>query len=177
MIRDIIKIFTILFLFSLSYCSNPIEKKKKELKNLKIKLSEVHIKKYNMILLPPLPKIHFEVMLDVENGNEDTITIEKFNFKILTNYEKKENMILGIAKSPEEYELLPKEKRVISVSVVTSLEDNPDKKVYEFVGEILKSLLLNKEMEFLLEGSVEYNTFLGKINIPISEVFKTRARP
>lgn len=158
-------------------CTNPIDKKKKELKNLKITVSKVLITKYNMVLIPPLPKIYFNVILNVENENEDAVTIEKFNFKILTNYQNKENFILGTAKNPVEHEFAAKEKRELELAVVTTLEDNADEKVYKFVAEILKSLVLNKEMEFLLEGTVEYNTFLGKINVPVSHVFKTRARP
>ncbi|MCB1178886.1 MAG: hypothetical protein KDK36_14980, partial [Leptospiraceae bacterium] len=114
--------------------------------------------------------------LDIENQNEESVTVEKFSFNILTNYKDKENVIIGHAKSPAEFEFGAGEKREVPISIVTTLEDNPDGKAYEFVGPILKSLVTNKEMEFLLEGYVEYNTIVGKINIPISEVFKTKAR-
>lgn len=171
--KKIIFYFILLFIFS---CVNPIEKKKQELKNLKINLSKVIIKKYNIMLIPPVPKIYFDVLLNVENENPEEATIEKMNFKIYNNPEK-DNILIASAKTNEEYKLKPKENKEVLISMVTNFEENKEEKVLNFVGRLVKALVNNEELEFYLDGFVEYNTFLGKINIPVSQIFKTKVRP
>lgn len=167
--------FISIFLFS--SCSNPIEKKKKQLQNLKIKLSKAVIKKYNIVLVPPVPKIYFDVFMEVENTNEEAVTLEKLNFKILTNYPDTENILIANAKTPDRYDLQAGEIKELKIEMITNLEENKEKKIYSFVGQMIKALLKNEEMEFFLDGYIEYETFLGKINLPFSQVFKTKARP
>lgn len=169
------KFTIILVLGLLTFCANPIEKKKRELKNLKITLSKVTIKKYNLMFIPPVPKIYFDVFLNIENENPEEATIEKMNFKIYNNPEK-DNILIASAKTTEEYKLKPKEIKEIKISMVTNFEENKEEKVLNFVGRLLKALINNDELEFFLDGYVEYNTFLGKINIPFSQMFKTRVR-
>jgi hypothetical protein len=169
--------FFLLILLLVSNCTSPIEKKKKELQNLKIKLSKVIIRKYNIILLPPLPKIYFDVFLEVQNTNEESVSIEKLNFQILKNYNNQENILIANAKTPQTYELAASETKEIKLEMITNLEENKEKKVYTFVGDIIKALIKNEEIEFVLDGHVEYDTLLGKINLPFSQVFKAEARP
>lgn len=167
-------IFYLILLLILN-CVNPIEKKKQEFKNLKITLSKVVIKKYNIMLLPPVPKVYFDVLLNVENENQEEVTIEKIYFKIYNSPEK-DNILIANARTNEEYKIKPKEKKELLISMVTNFEENKEEKVLNFVGRLIKALLNNDELEFYLDGFVEYNTFLGKINIPVSQIFKTKVR-
>ncbi len=169
------KINYFLIIIFLLGCANPIEKKKRQLKNLKVQISEVSIHKYNIILIPPLPKIYFDVFLEVENTNEESVTLQRFSFKILKNYTNQENILIASAKTSQVYELQAGETKRIKLELVTNLEENKDR-TYSFIADILKALIKNEEIEFLLDGYVEYDTFLGTIKLPVSQIFKTKAR-
>jgi hypothetical protein len=166
--------FLIIFIVA---CANPIDKKKKQLENCKVTLDSVKIQKYQLLIIPPVPKIYFKANLNVENLNEEEVTIQKFDFKMLTNYKGKDNTTLATAKSTDEYLIQPYAIQKIELDLVTTLEDNSDKQVFGFVGDIIGSLLGNKEMEFLLQGNVHFETMFGKISIPFNQVFKTKVRP
>ncbi|MDX1960442.1 MAG: LEA type 2 family protein [Leptospiraceae bacterium] len=161
----------------LLYCANPIERKKKQMENCKITLDSIKIQKYQILLIPPVPKIYFKAKLKIENQNSEEVTIQKFDFKLLTNEKNEENITLANAVSVEEHVLEAKSNKIIELDMVTTLEDNKESKVYGFVGDILGALLTNKEMEFLLKGNVHFETFLGKITVPFEEKIKTKVKP
>jgi hypothetical protein len=158
-------------------CSNPIEKKQKELQNCKITVVSTEIKKFNFLLLPPVPKIQFNITLQIENTNDVEVTIEKFNFKILTKIsETTDPMQIAIVDNKDEIVLPPLSKKDITLELLTTLEENPDRDVLRLVLFLGKQAMQQEKIDFILDGTIEYSSFLGKINIPYSTSFKTRLR-
>ena len=58
----------------------------------------------------------------------------------------------------------------------TLFEENVNKKLVIFFADLIKAMLGGGEMEFVLEGTVEFNTILGKMNVPLKEKVKTSLR-
>lgn len=167
-------LFTILCFTAL--CTNPIEKKKKQLENCKITLDSVKIAKYRMLLIPPVPKIYFKAKVNVENANTETVTLQKFDFKVMTNRKSQNNSTIAEVQSTEEHELQAGEIKALELNLVTMLEETADEEIVGLVIKIFKSLIMNEELEFLLKGNVHFDTAVGKLSIPVEQVFKTKAR-
>ncbi len=158
-------------------CSNPIQKKQKELQNCKISVASTEIKKFNFLLFPPVPKIQFNITLLIENTNDVEVTIEKFTFKILTKIsENTEPMQIAIIDNKEEIILPPLSKQELTLDLVTILEENPEKDVLRLVLYLGKQAMQQENVPFILDGSIEYSSFIGKMNIPFTTTFKTRLR-
>jgi hypothetical protein len=171
---QILFLFLIILFFS---CSNPIQKKQKELQNCKISVVSTEIKKFNFLLLPPVPKIQFNITLLIENTNDVEVTIEKFTFKILTKIsENADPMQIAIVDNKEEIILPPLSKKEVILDLITILEENPDKDVLRLVLFLGKQALQQEAVPFILDGSIEYNSFIGKMNIPFTTTFKTRLK-
>jgi hypothetical protein len=58
----------------------------------------------------------------------------------------------------------------------TLFEENVNKKLVIFFADLIKATLGGGEMEFIIEGTVEFDTILGKMNVPIKEKVKTSLR-
>lgn len=170
------KYIILLIILSVSSCTNPIDRKKKQLENCKITLDSVKIAKYRMLLIPPVPKIYFKAKVNVENANPETVTLQKFDFKVLTNRKSQNNSVIAEIQSTEEHELQAGEIKALEVNLVTMLEETADEEIVGLVIKIFKSLIMNEELEFLLKGNVHFDTAVGKLSIPVEQVFKTKAR-
>lgn len=170
---------TLLFAFSLIFvasCSNPIEKKAQELKNCKVSVNEIEIKSIQLMLLPPVPKIYFIAHLDVLNTNEIPVTIEKFSFQISMLNKEKQLISIAHAMNNSEYRIEPEEVRTISVDMETTFENNIDSRIIFFLMESARGILNGGEIELTLEGQVEFNTILGRINVPVNQSIKTKLK-
>lgn len=170
------KYIILLIILSVSSCTNPIDRKKKQLENCKITLDSVKIAKYRMLLIPPVPKIYFKAKVNVENANPETVTLQKFDFKVMTNRKSQNNSTIAELQSTEEHELQAGEIKALELNLVTMLEETADEEIVGLVIKIFKSLIMNEELEFLLKGNVHFDTAVGKLSIPVEQVFKTKAR-
>ena len=168
-------IFVIL-LFFLLHCTNPIEKKRKELENCKITVDSLEIKNFRMFLIPPVPKLYFTANIQIENTNEVPVTIEKFAFKVSTVEGGNEATYIAEVEHKSEHTIAARSTEIIQADIQTLFEENVNKKLVIFFADLVKAALGGGEMEFILEGSIEFNTILGKMNIPIREKVKTRMR-
>lgn len=71
--------------------------------------------------------------------------------------------------SAEETLIPALERKLITLDLETALEENKKSDIVFFIKEFLKSWLVDREIELIFDGSVEFNTILGKMNIPIRE--------
>jgi hypothetical protein len=164
---------SLLLLFS---CSNPIEKKQKELSNCKVTVRDIEIKKILIVPIPPVPKIFFKVSLEVYNTNDVPVTIEKFHFKIATFQKEDKPIYIAEATNGEEYKFEPLEVKEIPLEMETIFEENLDSRILVFLLEMAKGALRGGEIELLFEGTVEFNTLFGKISVPVKEKMKTKVK-
>ncbi len=169
-----LSLFISILLFST--CTNPIEKKRKELENCKITVDSLEIKNFRMFIVPPVPKLYFKANIQIENTNEVPVTIEKFSFKISTVDGGNENAYLAEVENKSEHTIPALTTEIIQADMQTLFEENVNKKLVVFFADLIKAALSGGEMEFVLEGTVEFNTVLGKMNVPIKEKVKTRLR-
>jgi hypothetical protein len=158
-------------------CSNPIEKKKKEFENCNIYFVKAEILKYNLVLLPPIPKIYFKVMLELENNNDTEVLVEKFHFDLYSNFSNTENVILARIDHSNEIIVLPNSIQPIELDLVTSLEENPDSKIYKLVLTIIKSAFNQKQLDFKLIGTIYYKSIIGNIELPFSKIIRVNMNP
>ncbi|MCP5498630.1 MAG: LEA type 2 family protein [Leptospiraceae bacterium] len=163
------KFILIFWIFIMSFCSNPIEKKMQELKKCEITLQDIRVVNYKILLIPPVPKIKFKADVEVYNTNEIPVTIERFQFQILKKSKKKDEIMLANVVSAEETLIPALERKLITLDLETALEENKKSDIVFFIKEFLKSWLVDREIELIFDGSVEFNTILGKMNIPIRE--------
>lgn len=157
-------------------CTNPIEKKRKELENCKIKVDSLEIKNFRMFIVPPVPKLYFKANIQIENTNDVPVTIEKFYFKVLTVEGGNENSYLAEVTNASEHVIAPFSTDMIQADMQTLFEENVNKKLVIFFADLLKAALSGGELEFIIEGTVEFDTILGKMNIPLKEKVKTSLR-
>ncbi|MBP7282765.1 MAG: hypothetical protein KBA66_14375 [Leptospiraceae bacterium] len=158
------------------HCTNPIEKKRRELQNCKITVESLKVKNFRMFLIPPVPKIYFTANIQIENTNEVPVTIEKFSFKVSTVEGGNENTYLAEVENKSEYTIPALTTEIIQADMQTLFEENVNKKLMIFFADLMKAALGGGEMEFILEGTIEFNTVLGKMNIPLKEKVKTSLR-
>lgn len=171
-----LKLSLFVFLFLFISCTNPVDKKRRELENCKITVDSLEIKNVRMFIVPPVPKLYFKANIQIENTNEVPVTIEKFSFKISTVESGNENAYLAEVSNTSEKEIPALTTQIIQADMQTLFEENVNKKLVIFFADLIKAVLAGGEMEFILEGSVEFNTILGKMNIPIKEKVKTSLR-
>ncbi|MCB1143515.1 MAG: hypothetical protein H7A24_11495 [Leptospiraceae bacterium] len=173
-----LNIFLLLISFLFFHCSNPIEKKKKEFQNCKVEFVQAEVLKYNLILLPPIPKVYFRIILSVENNNDSEVTIEKFQFELKSIGTETQRADLKVARvsNLEEITIPPESTKEIELEMITSLEENPDKEIYKMVLNIIKALLKNETMEFVLDGSFHFDSIIGKIQVPYEKKVTTKMR-
>lgn len=157
-------------------CTNPIEKKRKELENCKITVDSLEIKNFRMFIVPPVPKLYFTANIQIENTNEVPVTIEKFSFKVSTVESGNENTYIAEVTSSNEHTIPALTSEIIQADMQTLFEENVNKKLVIVFADLIKLALGGGEIEFMLEGTVEFNTVLGKMNVPIREKVKTRLR-
>jgi len=171
-----IKLSLLLSILLFSTCTNPIEKKRKELENCKITVDSLEIKNVRMFIVPPVPKLYFKANIKIENTNDVPVTIEKFSFKISTIDGGNENAHLAEVINANEHEIPAFATEIIQADMQTLFEENVNKKLVIFFADLIKAVLGGGEMEFVLEGTVEFNTILGKMNVPLKEKVKTSLR-
>lgn len=168
------------------YCSNPIEKKKKELQNCIVTVAELEITNFRMFIVPPVPKIYFKTGIRIENTNDVPVTIDRFAFKIALLGVKSESKdaketeqepsYIAEVINEKPYTIPPLTTEIIYVNMQTIFEENPDRRVIKFFSEILRGVVTGKELEFLLDGTIEFDTVLGAMNIPVKEKIKTKLK-
>lgn len=169
--------FIFIFLFFIISCENPIERKKRELENCKLSVIETDILKFQLISFPPIPKVHLLIKTEVENTNDDSVTIQKFFFKVLKPTGKNNDLIqVARVSSTEELEIPPLSKKELNLEVFTTLEENLDNSTYILIMELARSAMKNEEINLVLDGNIEYRTFLGVINVPYQSNFKTKLK-
>ncbi len=167
----------ILIIIQCFNCTNPIERKRKELENCKVSIISADIIKFNFLFFPPVPKIHFKVTLEIENTNDIEVSIEKFYFKVYKKFPEKLNPLqIAILESKEEIIIKSKSKKDLELDLITTFEESEDKDIFKSVLLLGRSAMQNEDIEFDLDGIIEYNTIAGKINIPYSSKFKTKVR-
>jgi hypothetical protein len=179
MMYKFLKIYIVFFviIFQCSNCTNPIEKKKKELENCKVSIISADIVKFNFLFFPPVPKIHFKVNLEILNTNDVEVSIEKFSFKVYKKFPEKTNPLqIATIGSKEEIVIQALSKKELELDLITTFEESEDKDIFKSVLLLGKSALQNEDIEFELDGIIEYNTIAGKFNIPYSSKFKTKVR-
>lgn len=158
-------------------CSNPIDKKKKELQNCKLTVISTEILEFRMIAFPPIPKIQLRVNTEIENMNSTPVTIEKFSFSVKKQTKGgKEPIQIAKVNSEDEIELPPLSKKDLKLDLTTTFEENMEETSFMVLGELVRSVMKREEIEFILDGNIEYRTFLGIVNIPYSTNFKTKFR-
>ena len=160
-----IKLSLLLSILLFSACTNPIEKKRKELENCKITVDSLEIKNVRMFIVPPVPKLYFKANIKIENTN-DVPVIDGGN----------ENAHLAEVINANEHEIPAFATEIIQADMQTLFEENVNKKLVIFFADLIKAVLGGGEMEFVLEGTVEFNTILGKMNVPLKEKVKTSLR-
>ena len=170
------KLFPYILIFCLFFtCTNPIEKKRKELENCKLTVNATEIIRFQFILFPPVPKIHFKLFLDIENTNDDEVTIQKFNFNVLKEFQdKKFPLQVARISSSDEIIIPAKSKRELVLELITILEENQDKDLMKFALSLGNAAFNHQEIEFTLDGMIEFKTLVGIINIPYKNNFKTK---
>ena len=166
-----IKLSLLLSILLFSACTNPIEKKRKELENCKITVDSLEIKNVRMFIVPPVPKLYFKANIKIENTNDVPVTIE-----ISTIDGGNENAHLAEVINANEHEIPAFATEIIQADMQTLFEENVNKKLVIFFADLIKAVLGGGEMEFVLEGTVEFNTILGKMNVPLKEKVKTSLR-
>ena len=83
---------------------------------------------------------------------------------------------IAILESKEEIIIKSKSKKELELELITTFEESEDKDIFKSVLLLGKSAMQNEDIEFDLDGIIEYNTIAGKINIPYSSKFKTKVR-
>lgn len=169
-----LSLFIVVLVFST--CTNPIEKKRKELENCKITVESLKIKNVRMFIVPPVPKLYFNANIQIENTNDVPVTIEKFSFKVSTIEGGNENTYLAEVTNTNQRVIPPLTTEIVEAEMQTLFEENVNKKLVIFFADLIKSALGGGEMEFIIEGTVEFDTILGKMNVPIKEKVKTSLR-
>ena len=87
-----------------------------------------------------------------------------------------ENTYLAEVENKSEYTIPALTTEIIQADMQTLFEENVNKKLMIFFADLMKAALGGGEMEFILEGTIEFNTVLGKMNIPLKEKVKTSLR-
>ena len=129
-----------------------------------------------MFIVPPVPKLYFTANIQIENTNDVPVTIEKFSFKVSTVESGNENTYIAEVTSSNEHTIPALTSEIIQADMQTLFEENVNKKLVIVFADLIKLALGGGEIEFMLEGTVEFNTVLGKMNVPIKEKVKTRLR-
>ncbi|MBE7412392.1 MAG: LEA type 2 family protein [Leptospiraceae bacterium] len=172
--------FYFIIIFSLiasNFCSNPIQKKLKELQKCKATLKYSKIIQAKMLLFPPVPKIFFKAGVDISNNNEVEVAIDKFDFTVyLNNPEEGKKLPLAYVTSPESYKIPPLTAQTIEIDLETLFEKSKGENVLEIASTVMKKGLTTGELELLIEGTIEFSTSLGNFNIPFSQITKSKIK-
>ncbi len=163
-------IFAVIFLFV--SCANPIEKKKKEFENCKITIDSLEIKNLRLFMVPLAPKAYIKANLRVENTNDVPVDIEKFQFKTFLLENDKESTLIAQVMNDQVQKVEAKSVKIIPTEMQTLFEENSSMKNISTYLNIAKSYLNGQDLDLLMDGTVEFNTIVGKINIPIKEKIK-----
>jgi hypothetical protein len=165
-----IKVFLLLFLAI--NCTNPIEKKKKEFENCKITVDSIEIKNMRLFIVPLAPKAYIKANLRVENTNDVPVDIEKFQFKTFLLEKDKENTLIAQVQNDQVQKVEAKSVKIIPTEMQTLFEENSSVKNISTYLNIAKSYLNGQDLDLLMDGTIEFNTFVGKVNIPVKEKIK-----
>lgn len=139
------------------------------LKKCKVNLKTLEVKKFRMMLLPPVPKMELIANLEVINVNDIDVTIDRFDFNVFEVSSTDELLKLAFVKSQKKHKLEPKETKVIPINLTTMLEKNKENGFVKLLKELVRSMLNKGEMKLLLEGKVEFDTMLGSFQVPVKE--------
>lgn len=163
-------LFVVLFLFI--NCANPIEKKKKEFENCKITIDSLEIKNLRLFVVPLAPKAYIKANLRVENTNDVPVDIEKFQFKTFLLEKDKEDTLIAQVMNDQVQKVEAKSVKIIPTEMQTLFEENSSMKNISTYLNIAKSYLNGQDLDLLMDGTVEFSTIIGKINVPIKEKIK-----
>ena len=163
-------VFVVLFVFV--NCANPIEKKKKEFENCKITIDSFEIKNLRLFVVPLAPKAYIKANLRVENTNDVPVDIEKFQFKTFLLEKDKEDTLIAQVVNDQVQKVEAKSVKIIPTEMQTLFEENSSMKNISTYLNIAKSYLNGQDLDLLMDGTVEFNTIVGKIKIPIKEKVK-----
>jgi hypothetical protein len=161
-----------LFILLLLNCTNPIEKKKKEFENCKITIDSFEIKNLKLFIVPLAPKAYIKANIKVENTNDVPVDIEKFQFKTYLLEKDKEDVLIANVVNEMMQTVPAKETKIIETEMQTLFEENTSMKNISTYMNLAKSYLNGGELDLLMDGNIEFNTFAGKISIPVKEKVK-----
>lgn len=166
-----------IFLISVNFCSNPIQKKVKELQKCKANLKYAKVTHARMLLFPPVPKIYFKAGVDITNNNDVEVLIDKFDFTVyLNHFEENKKIPLANVVSPNSHKISPRSTETIEIDLETIFEKSKESNVMEIAAIVLKKGLTSGELDILIEGTIEFSTSLGNFHIPFSQMTKSKIK-
>lgn len=175
-----LRIFAIAaFILLLTNCISEDLKNIEDLKKCKVDFNTIKVKNIaSSGIFGLAPKIVFDTELEITNPNESPVTIYAFDFNIflLQDGSATKEDLLGQILFDEEVTIPAMSSKIIPIKVRSEFEEGLNSKLIRIGLKLLNDLQNNRETEFLIEGYVKYNTFMGSINLPVSEIQKAKIR-
>ncbi|XDD51863.1 LEA type 2 family protein [Leptospira sp. WS92.C1] len=160
-------VFFIFWIFSVS-CS-ALKDNYKALQKCKFQVLSLEAQKAGLISFPPVPKIIFLAKVEIENPNETDVTLHKFDLSFFVPDPSEKESELARVQSSEKFIVPALQKKIIDLQVETLFEKKMDQNLLRIALGILQAGLAEKELNFSIRGSFEYETILGPVQIPVSE--------
>ncbi|TGM90769.1 LEA type 2 family protein [Leptospira licerasiae] len=141
----------------------------KKLQACKFRILETKTEKVELLPFPPSPKIVMTSKLEIENPNDSSVKIYKFDLGVITVGADGKEAELARVISEEETEVPAFSKTIVPLRIETSFEkrENQDKLLLGIL--VVTNLVAGKDPNLRMKGTVRYNTVLGEVDLPLDE--------
>ncbi|MEI1277188.1 LEA type 2 family protein [Leptospira venezuelensis] len=152
-----------------SSCLLDLRENVKKLQACKFRILETKTEKVEILPFPPAPKIVMLSKLEIENPNDSSVKIYKFDLGVITAGNDGKDTELARVISDEETEVPAFSKTVVQLRIETSFEkrENQDKLLLGIL--VVTNLVAGKDPNLRMKGSVRYKTSLGEVDLPLDE--------
>ncbi|PJZ24113.1 hypothetical protein CH352_00230 [Leptospira hartskeerlii] len=155
--------------FLFSSCLLDLRENVKKLQACKFRILETKTERVEILPFPPSPKISMISKLEIENPNDSSVKIYKFDLGVITSGTDGKDAELARVISEVETEVPAFSKTVVQLRIETSFEkrENQDKLLLGIL--VVTNLVAGKDPNLRMKGSVRYNTVLGDVDLPLDE--------
>lgn len=165
--RSLVLFLGTFFLFS--SCLLDLKENVKKLQACKFRILETKTERVEILPFPPSPKILMTSRLEIENPNDSSVKIYKFDLGVITPGTDGKEAELARVISEEETDIPAFSKIVVQLRIETSFEkrENQDKLLLGIL--VVTNLIAGKDPNLRMKGTVRYKTVLGEVDLPLDE--------
>ncbi|MGJ4787691.1 LEA type 2 family protein [Leptospira koniambonensis] len=152
-----------------SSCLLDLKQNVRKLQSCKFKILETKTERVELQPFPPSPKIVMTSKLEIENPNDSSVKIYRFDLGVIASGKDGQEAELARVISEEETEVPAFSKTVVQLRIETSFEkrENQDKLILGIL--VVTSLVAGKDPNLRMKGTVKYKTVFGEVDLPLDE--------